>query len=157
MIIAWHRMNQSKAVLLIGAAILLAGCKITDDLKQAFDEAFASPEEETVVVASTVTAGAEVADEQTTSAATAPAEGPVSRDTVLAVQRMLSQLDYQPGPIDGLFGTRTEKAVEAFQSDIGHPTDGVIAPALVLALVEAVASSVAVRSVPAAGGELIPP
>jgi peptidoglycan hydrolase-like protein with peptidoglycan-binding domain len=40
----------------------------------------------------------------------------ISQDTVLAVQRELAKLGYYKGPIDGLFGPQTERAISWFQS-----------------------------------------
>jgi peptidoglycan hydrolase-like protein with peptidoglycan-binding domain len=60
--------------------------------------------------------------------------GPVRRGTgfvrpggsrrVRAVQQRLIQLGYRPGPIDGLFGPRTEAAARWFQYKHGLPADG---------------------------------
>lgn len=51
------------------------------------------------------------------------------------VQRRLTDLGYQPGPIDGLMGPRTRGAIRRFQADAGLPTDGRISKKL-LALLE---------------------
>jgi hypothetical protein len=60
--------------------------------------------------------------------------GPVRRGTgyvrpggsrrVRAVQRRLIQLGYRPGPVDGLYGPRTEAAARWFQYKHGLPTNG---------------------------------
>ena len=47
-------------------------------------------------------------------------------DQVRAVQRTLRKADQQPGPVDGVFGPRTEAAVTAFQSKAGLAADGVV-------------------------------
>lgn len=47
---------------------------------------------------------------------------------VLAVQERLAQLGYDPGPLDGIYGTQTESAVRAFQSDHGLLVDGIVGP-----------------------------
>ena len=44
---------------------------------------------------------------------------------VQTLQRALRRLGWAPGPIDGLFGPRTESAVLAFQAATGLSTDGV--------------------------------
>jgi peptidoglycan hydrolase-like protein with peptidoglycan-binding domain len=49
-------------------------------------------------------------------------------DEVTEVQRLLTNLLYQPGPIDGDFGPLTETAVVAFQKANGLKTDGVVGP-----------------------------
>jgi peptidoglycan hydrolase-like protein with peptidoglycan-binding domain/DNA invertase Pin-like site-specific DNA recombinase len=47
-------------------------------------------------------------------------------DQVRAVQRRLRTADQQPGPVDGVFGPRTEAAVTTFQSKAGLAADGVV-------------------------------
>lgn len=46
------------------------------------------------------------------------------RPTVHNTQRMLAQLGYRPGPIDGILHHRTRTAIRAFQSDHRLPADG---------------------------------
>ena len=41
-------------------------------------------------------------------------------------QQLLSELGYDPGPIDGIWGPRTESALRKFQGDFGLKEDGVI-------------------------------
>ena len=45
-------------------------------------------------------------------------------DAVAVLQRLLAGLGYDPGPADGVFGTRTVAAVRAFQSASGLKADG---------------------------------
>jgi N-acetylmuramoyl-L-alanine amidase len=62
--------------------------------------------------------------------------GPVSRGTgyaspdgsirVRQVQRALGALGYPAGPIDGVFGPRTEAATLRFQRSHGLPPDGIV-------------------------------
>ena len=47
-------------------------------------------------------------------------------DDVLWVQEALAELGYDPGPIDGTFGEKTELAVIAFQGDYDLDMDGVV-------------------------------
>ena len=47
---------------------------------------------------------------------------------VAEVQARLSELGYLPGPIDGIFGTKTEAAVIHFQRDRGLTPDGIVGP-----------------------------
>lgn len=47
---------------------------------------------------------------------------------VAEVQRQLSELGYVVGPIDGIFGVRTEAAVIRFQRDRGLVPDGIVGP-----------------------------
>jgi peptidoglycan hydrolase-like protein with peptidoglycan-binding domain len=47
-------------------------------------------------------------------------------EVVRQLQRALKDLGYDPGPIDGEFGIRTESAVKDFQDDRGIAVDGIV-------------------------------
>jgi cellulose synthase/poly-beta-1,6-N-acetylglucosamine synthase-like glycosyltransferase len=47
-------------------------------------------------------------------------------DRVREVQRILRQAGYSPGPVDGLFGPRTEQAVLGFQREQGLEPDAIV-------------------------------
>ncbi len=47
---------------------------------------------------------------------------------VLELQRLLVNWGYNPGPMDGIFGTKTEQAVLRFQRDRGLTADGIVGP-----------------------------
>ena len=47
---------------------------------------------------------------------------------VRTIQRTLRRLGWQPGPVDGLYGPRTEAAVTRFQSATRVATDGIVGP-----------------------------
>lgn len=47
---------------------------------------------------------------------------------VKRAQRLLSELGYDPGPIDGWFGDLTHRAAYAFQLDIGIKMDAIVGP-----------------------------
>jgi cellulose synthase/poly-beta-1,6-N-acetylglucosamine synthase-like glycosyltransferase/peptidoglycan hydrolase-like protein with peptidoglycan-binding domain len=47
---------------------------------------------------------------------------------VREVQRILQALDYRPGPVDGLFGPLTERAVVRFQRAEALEPDGIVGP-----------------------------
>jgi len=47
---------------------------------------------------------------------------------VLELQMILENLGYDPGPIDGVFGPRTKKAVMKFQQDNGLKVDSIVGP-----------------------------
>ena len=53
---------------------------------------------------------------------------------VREVQSRLTSLGYQPGPVDGQFGSRTADAVAAFQRAAGLAADGAPRPSLMAAL-----------------------
>ncbi|MES9956406.1 MAG: SEL1-like repeat protein [Sedimenticola sp.] len=54
-----------------------------------------------------------------------------SRETVIAVQRRLNELGYDPGPADGAPGKRTRRAIREYQLDKGLTVDGGISRELV--------------------------
>jgi len=49
---------------------------------------------------------------------------------VKAVQQVLADLGYAPGPVDGALGTSTARAISAFQHDRKMPETGRISPEL---------------------------
>ncbi|WZL71910.1 M14 family metallopeptidase [Clostridiaceae bacterium 35-E11] len=52
-----------------------------------------------------------------------------SRGTdVMEIQALLKKIGYDPGPIDGIFGQKTEQAVIQFQRNNGLTPDGIIGP-----------------------------
>jgi lytic murein transglycosylase len=53
-----------------------------------------------------------------------PEEAPISRDQQLAAQDALGALGFDPGPADGVFGTRSRAALRAWQAARGLPADG---------------------------------
>ena len=44
------------------------------------------------------------------------------------LQKKLKELGYKPGPIDGIFGYLTERAVKNFQATHGLRIDGIVGP-----------------------------
>ena len=54
----------------------------------------------------------------------------LSREEIRTIQRILAELDYDPGPADGLMGARTEAAITAFQTDRDLPVTGTPTPVL---------------------------
>ena len=47
-------------------------------------------------------------------------------DTVLAVQSALKQRGFDPGPLDGIFGPKTSKAIKSAQKAAGQGSTGVV-------------------------------
>ncbi len=74
--------------------------------------------------------------------------GIAAQRRVIEVQQNLTDLGYDPGPVDGVVGPRTRAATRNFQADIGMPVDGEISDKLYTALNDAASSSrsVAARS-----------
>ena len=54
---------------------------------------------------------------------TATMTTPVIAGTVDSAQRMLNQLGYNAGVVDGLYGGKTKRALEAFYADNGGSYD----------------------------------
>jgi len=46
------------------------------------------------------------------------------RNNVRSIQRKLNEIGYEVGPVDGLWGPKTQSAVSTFQSDYGLPVTG---------------------------------
>ncbi len=59
-------------------------------------------------------------------------------DRVKGLQRQLSRLGYEPGPVDGRYGPLTTAAVARFQDSHELPADGVVDPATQRALQQSV-------------------
>jgi N-acetylmuramoyl-L-alanine amidase len=59
---------------------------------------------------------------------------PVAGDDVLVLQRRLSELGFDIGRTDGVFGVRTEQGLREFQRNTGLPADGTCGPATFKAL-----------------------
>lgn len=57
-----------------------------------------------------------------------------SGEEVKTIQQKLSRWGYYDGPVDGIFGTKTRKAVEYFQRKNGLTADGIVGPATLRAL-----------------------
>ena len=57
-------------------------------------------------------------------------EQPLSRDQALKIQELLVARGYDPGPIDGVIGSQTRKAIKEFQRTAKLPADGYPTPEL---------------------------
>ena len=49
---------------------------------------------------------------------------PLTRDERMALQQSLTDAGYAPGPVDGIVGAGTRRALRAWQADQGLPADG---------------------------------
>ena len=59
---------------------------------------------------------------------------PMRGDDVTNLQDRLHELGYDAGPVDGVFGSETERGLRAFQRDYGLTSDGTCGPATLRAL-----------------------
>ncbi len=48
--------------------------------------------------------------------------------SVKRIQQVLASLGFDPGPIDGIMGRKTTRAIKAFQSQQGLTVDGLVGP-----------------------------
>lgn len=71
----------------------------------------------------------------TPAAASAPTPN-AARDTVMAIQQLLQQLNLNPGPADGFIGPRTTNAIKRYQETNGLAADGLPSEALLRHLSE---------------------
>lgn len=55
---------------------------------------------------------------------------------VLQLQKALKSLGFNPGPLDGVFGPATERALREFQASVGIQQDGILGPATLKRLSE---------------------
>ena len=56
-------------------------------------------------------------------------------DDVAALQARLTEMGFNAGRVDGIFGERTESAVKEFQKSVGIKVDGKCGPATIIALI----------------------
>ena len=73
----------------------------------------------------------------------------LDRKTVARAQRGLTDLGYQPGPVDGLMGPRTRTAIRTYQKSAGLPATGMLSRRLV-ERIEAEGKALARSATPAA-------
>lgn len=57
---------------------------------------------------------------------------------VVRLQKRLQELNFDPGPVDGIFGSNTEDAVCEFQEKAGLDVDGIVGPETLKALMKGV-------------------
>jgi len=63
-------------------------------------------------------------------------DAPLMRgDDVAALQARLTEMGFDCGRVDGIFGRRTESAVKEFQKSVGETVDGKCGPATMIALI----------------------
>ena len=71
---------------------------------------------------------------RTQTASLAPATSGPSASDIRETQRLLVELGYSPGPADGVMGSRTEQAIQQFQSSHGLSVDGSVSDVLLAGL-----------------------
>lgn len=119
----------------IGAATLLAACDFASvierlpgrDAPQSVAEQPPAAEEATPA-----------AKQATPAEVDAKIDKKSSRAMVLAAQKMLADLGYEPGPLDGVEGPKTRSAIRKFEADNGHSLKGKVSKALVAKLATAI-------------------
>ena len=104
------------AVMMMAAAVLVMAAEAGPALAASRAESPRSPDHPVVL-----------------SVGSGDASGPAAVQ-VRSLQRHLDGAGYAPGPIDGLFGPRTQHAVERFQSAHGLRVDGIAGPVTLAAL-----------------------
>ena len=57
---------------------------------------------------------------------------------VKVLQSELLKLGFEPGPIDGIYGTKTKSAVQKFQKSVNLPTDGIVGTLTAQAITNAI-------------------
>jgi hypothetical protein len=67
---------------------------------------------------------APAAPEPQTVSAPSPSPLSVSTDQISAIQTLLNQLGFDPGPADGAIGDQTRNAIRNYQRELGLPIDG---------------------------------
>ena len=60
----------------------------------------------------------------------------LSREEAFGIQRKLTDLGHDTGGVDGIIGTKSRRAIQAFQSKLGVPADGFLDQALINAIME---------------------
>jgi hypothetical protein len=55
---------------------------------------------------------------------------PAASDTTRSIQADLVKLGFDPGPVDGVAGSKTRSAIRAYQEQYGLPADGLPSPQL---------------------------
>lgn len=73
--------------------------------------------------------------------ATAPGAKPADRATITEAQRLLTSLKLYSGPINGVLGPQTEKALREFQAMSDLPENGAVTPETIAALREIAAAA----------------
>ena len=63
-----------------------------------------------------------------------PYKNDYGKETVKEIQRLLKKGGYEPGPIDGIAGAKTVKAIMKFQGDNGMRKDGLPSSSLLATL-----------------------
>ena len=96
--------------------------------------AVAAPEPAPEAPAAEEPPAAAAAPATTPQPATPAPAAPTGSDAVREIQRLLTSLGYQPGPVDGLMGQRTADAIRQFQEEAGMPVDGQPSPGLLFLL-----------------------
>ena len=116
-----------------GLALMLAGCELPssmEELTQVFDGGTQEAQTEQAPAQPQDNAKAAATPAESIRHANAEETKP-TRETILAAQKLLAGLGYEPGPLDGMAGPKTADAVRKYQANASLPTDGRITKSLV--------------------------
>jgi peptidoglycan hydrolase-like protein with peptidoglycan-binding domain len=119
------------AVGLTSVALLASGCGLFGDTQTVTVTSGTTPTAPaattTAPAATTTTPAATTATTAATTATAAPAESPVVKANK-ALQNDLTALGFYDGPINGVYGPATTRAVTVFQRRADLPADGIAGP-----------------------------
>ena len=128
----------TRVFLAAGMVLMLAGCELPSSL----DELTKAPGGQTQAEPEPAVEGAPQDDLETAATRAGPTEPTETAkteptpETILAAQKLLASLGYEPGSLDGLDGPKTQGAVRRYQTDVGLPADGRVTNTLVEGLSE---------------------
>ena len=128
-----RRARYPGAFVAAGLAFLLVGCELPssmEELTQVFDGGKEQAQAEPATAQSQDNVKAAAMAAESTGHVVVDETKP-TREIILAAQKLLAGLGYEPGPLDGLVGPKTSDAVRKYQADASLPTDGKITKSLV--------------------------
>ncbi|MFQ5959399.1 MAG: peptidoglycan-binding protein [Alphaproteobacteria bacterium] len=125
------RARALRRISVVAAAFLVSACSTVTDVLDRLPKWGDDAEQPTPA--------AEAPQTDTAKAPPTPKTPPVpkakpSHEMVSSVQRMLTELGYEPGPVDGVAGPKTRRAIRDFQADAKLRADGKVTEALVTKL-----------------------
>ena len=122
---------RAPVMALFGIVVLLAGARASADPATAETTPTAMRGPMVMVpqaIAATQSTTMDSTHSQPAPAGVIPVETPAisTASSVMAIQRALSRLGYDPGPADGIMGGKTKGAIAAYEEDKGWDSSGAI-------------------------------